>query len=182
MKKTNMKFKPLDNVHIAVVAVYFLFFCVLLDIAFLMSDFSVDFFITVLIVNLFPWIVFISARILYRTKYVIDDEYFTKYKGKTILFRIRICDIKSVYIKKRTWYAFFAFLIGIFGLVFITKYMTNISMVFKTCDITSKDDHEITRLSLKPQEDKDCFELCEIVSYHRCMQLCKVLKIEPTFV
>ena len=59
---------------------------------------------------------------------------------------------------------------------------TNFSIVFKECDVLKKEDHDIPTLSLKPEELKDCFEHNEILSFRKCMKICKVMGIEPQII
>ena len=131
---------------------------------------------------------YFSYRILYRIKYIIDDEYLTAYQGKKIFLKIKKSDIEYVCVKKGHWYDIFLFdffsFLGVLALSldFFSDEFSNISFVYKKFEIKEKRKVEILRRAIRPEELKDWHETVEIFSYRQSKKICKLLGKEPIIV
>ena len=131
--------------------------------------------------------VYVLYRFFYNVRYAVNSEYLVKTKGKKIIFKISVEKILGIYIKRASMLAYFPFVLdwlisGSSHSKYKETHGTNFSIVFKECDVVKKEDHDIPSLSLKPEELNDCFEHNEILSFRKCMKMCKVMGIEPQIV
>ena len=130
---------------------------------------------------------YVLYRFFYNVRYTVNSEYLVKTKDKKIVFKIPVEKILGIYIKRASKLGYFPFVLDwIISGSSISKYKkthgTNFSIVFKECDVLKKEDHDVPCLSLKPEELKDCFEHNEILSFRKCMKICKVMGIEPQII
>ena len=135
------KFKPLNNIHL-----YFMYLAYILNVVFFdigciivcLDEFDVEFFITCVIITMIPFLVYMIVRIIYPYKYVIDNEFLTKYKKNRIIFRIKIEDIKYIVIKKTNVLNFFKFIISAIvqsGVNLTTSNLTTMSRIYEKCEV-----------------------------------------------
>ena len=132
---------------------------------------------------------YILCRLFCNVRYTVNSEYLVKTKGKKIIFKIPVKKIIKIYIGRDLKLAYFSLWLDmICGILECAHtHGTNISIIFRECDILKKEDHRVTdfqipKLSLKPEELNDCFEHNEILSFRKCMKICKVMGIEPEIV
>ena len=181
MNKSKLTLKPLDNYH-----THYLFLALIIFVPFdilLLTVFDYMLLWVVLIMNILPFSVFLLIRILYRAKYSIDDICLTKYRGDDIVFCIKNNDIQKIFIKKGKWYSFlqFSFLVAL-GSSPDEQIMTNISILFKNCEVLKTEKRETLGASLKTAEYEAFFEWNEIMSLKKCVRICKKIGVEPIFV
>lgn len=181
--------KPWSEIHLYLLLCYLsLLFIPLCPLAIL------GFFWTpLLIFNAIYTIVMIMLYTLWRLfcniRYTADSEYLVKTKGKKIVFKIPVKKIIEIYIGRDSKFAYFSFLLAAAfePTGFAKTHGTNISIIFRECDILIKEENCVTsyhipKLSLKPEELNHCFEHNEILSFRKCMKICKVMGIEPEIV
>ena len=128
---------------------------------------------------------YVLYRFFYNVRYAVNSEYLVKTKDKKIVFKIPVEKILGIYMKRASKLGYFPFVLDWItsGSSISTKtHGTNFSIVFKECDVLKKEDHDVPCLSLKPEELKDCFEHNEILSFRKCMKICKVMGIEPQII
>ena len=117
-------------------------------------------------------------RLFYNSRFILDDEYLTKYKGNRVVFKIKRADVLKIRIKRARWYDFFAFLYDAIPSQCSLSHGTNISFLFKSCEILESEKTEIPRHSIKNKyEDKDLQEYVEILSLREATTLCRRLRI-----
>ena len=128
-------------------------------------------------------------RLFCNIRYTADSEYLVKTKGKKTVFRIPVKNIIKIYIGRDSRFAYFSFFLAAAfePTGFKKTHGTNISIIFKECEILKKENHyatsyHIPKLSLKPSEYSECFEHSEILSLKKCMKICKIMGIEPEIV
>ena len=172
--KNKHVFKPLDNYHQFLVLGFrsILFF---LDLVFLINPSDVFLIYAILIYDFMTVFFYILARLICRERYVIDNEYLTKYRGKKVLFKIRKSDIQQVIARRTRWYAPISCLLALY---FVTELFTNVSIVFKNCEILKQDQSDLKGDYL--YHGSDCYEWREVMSYHKGKKLCKLIGIELT--
>lgn len=174
-------FKPLGQIH-AYVLVIFVLIMPPFGVILLFPPYDRQLLIAAAVMYGVEILTFLCVRLFYSVKYVVDDIYIVKYRGNKIAFKIKKADIKKVYIKKSRWFSFFGFVYDLICGHFIKTHGTCISFVFARCETIKKENYEIPRMSLKQDEDKELFEVCEILSSKKCLTLCKKLSITPIFV
>lgn len=94
----------------------YIFNVIFFDIGFIivsLDKFDIEFFITCILINIIPFLVYIIVRVFYPYKYVINDEYLVKYKKNKIIFKIKIKDIKYIVVKKVNIFNYFKFIISL---------------------------------------------------------------------
>ena len=177
-EKRNFIFKPLDNFHLHFLCVS-LFVFIPFDICLFIAPFEVSLLITVLLMNFIPILVYTFIRFFYNIRYVVDDAYVIKYRKNKVVLKIRRDDLDEIYIQKGGMKFFGQFFISIiFNTGFSKPFCTTMSFTFRNYDvIAAYNNVEIPRPSIK--DDSSMFEYVEILSYRRCMRLCKYLNIEP---
>ena len=176
------KLKPLNTIHIYIFLTFTLF-AIPFDIVLIASPFDIGLFLTQLVYHALIVLCYLFARLFYNVTYVVDDKFLTQYKGKCIVFKIEISDIKAVFIKKAKWYDFFAYWADVLLSLCICTHGTSISFVFDSCEINEKINTEIPRQSIKPSYlYKKATERVEIFSHRKCANICKRLQITPEFV
>lgn len=182
MNNKVMNLKPLGEIHLYFLVVGFIIF-VPFDIVMLTPPFEKILLLTVIVYNICIFTAWICVRLFLRQKYVIDEVYVKRYKGKNVVFKIKQSDVLKIYIKKAPWYDFFAFLLDVLSGGLRYTQGTNISFVFKECDIMETVESEIKRKQLKNKyEDKELTEFSDIMSIRQCKKLCKRLKIAPIII
>lgn len=188
----NISLKPRGEYH-TYFLVTFLILPVLLDVAFVIEGETIGI-KGLLIYRLSIIAIYISVRLfLYNVKFTVNSECLTKTKGRKIIFKADVKDIVAVFIKKTSKFNIFKFW-GCFLLSFIfqdpdivvytSARGTYISIVYKEAYDCSKGKgaDRLSQISLKPETMKYCFEHSEILSFRKCMKMCKVMGIEPQFV
>ena len=180
--KNTYKFKPQDNVHTCISVCAFLLL-VPFDVMLLIGKDSLSLLI-LLIINSASFLIAVISRLLYGRKYKIDDEYLIKYRHRKIIFKIKVADIDGVFIRRRSPWSFFVF---IYYLVIGNGYisgerLTNLSIVFKKCEVIKQDKDEAYRISIKPEAFASYYEHCEIISFRKCKKICAQLGIDPIFI
>jgi hypothetical protein len=138
--------------------------------------------ITVIIMNLVPIITWIFARILYPNKYIVDNNYLIKYRRKQIVFKIKIDDIKCIYIKRMRISSFFSFIYEAICGPFKKAHGTSISIAYKNHEIKEHEILELPRESLITDNCEELFQHCEILSYGKCIKLCKKIHMTPILI
>lgn len=77
------KFKPLNNMHLYFMWIFYIFPVIFFDIGCIivsLDKFDMQFFLICIIITVLPFLIYIIVRILYPYKYVINVEYLVKYK------------------------------------------------------------------------------------------------------
>ena len=172
MKKV---YKPLAPVHRFYFILYISVFA-LFDIAAFCGNFDPLLFWIVLIYNGTVCIAYFLVRVLYNVKYVIDDNYVYKKRGRKVLFKIKICDLEAIYVKKAKWHSYFAFVFDAFVNEGAKRaHSSSISFVYYNCDLTTSEISELSRESLRDQKLRDAFEQNEIFSYRQCKKICEAI-------
>ena len=182
MEKRKKVFKALDVVHCFY---WFLFLVIFIpfDLTLIFTPFDLSLLITVLCMNGIPTLIFILVRVFYNVKYIIDERYLVKYKGKKIVFKISIQDVETVFIRKAKWYAFFPFVLALVcGDIPKGKSLTCLSLVYQNCEIVKEEKREIKRPSLKNETYRSFFEHSEFFSLRKCKKICKKMGNDPIFV
>ncbi len=182
MKSKKYIFKPLDNIFLCYLFPFLLFFLPV-DIALFGPHFEINILLIVLITNTVSISVYLLARLIYPIRYEVDSASIVKYRYKKVIFKIQISDIEAIFIKKGKWYSFFPSILcaALGGMPDDTK-MTNLSIVFKKCDILKAEKREFIGLSLKQEGYKDHFEMNEVLSLRKCRKICKKTGHKPIFV
>ena len=174
-------FKPQDNYH-ALLLLPWLLISLPFELV-LITDYELTLLVIVLCMNIIPTAVFVLVRSFYRIKYVVDDNYIVKFRGKKIVFKIKTEDVEAVFVKKGKWYAiFFVLLSMLCGVEPKDKVFTNISVVFKRCEIIRKEKGEMFGESLKPEEYDDFFEKNDVMSLRKCIRICEIIKKAPIYI
>ena len=178
----NMKFKftPSNNLHLIFVSLFYICPIIPLDIGCFivcLSQFDFLYFITCVVLTFTPIAVWAFARIIYPYRYIIDDKYIIKRKGKKILFKIKIKNLKSIIFKKVTILDYFKFIFSLISYYNIsTAHISCVSFVFNDYEVlTDYNDGEIKRSPLNCGLYPDCIEYIEIISYKKAQTISKIL-------
>ena len=174
-----MKFKPLNNLHLIVVSLFYICPIIPLDIGCFivcLDQFDFLYFITCTVFTLAPVVVWALVRIIYPYRYIIDDEYITKLKGKKILFKVKRENLKAIFLKKATFGDCFKFIFSSVSYYNLsTAYLSCISFVFDNYEAVDDNTKEIKRLPLSDGRYPDCREYVEILSYKKAQKVYKTL-------
>jgi len=127
------KFKPLNNYYLCYVVT---FYCFITHLNIFGLYDSVDkenkyIYYSYLFINILPLLVYLLERIFCKYKYVIDERYIIKYKGKKILFKINKEDVKKIIINKTNIFKQLIFVLDSTASKHNAKLLTNISFSLK---------------------------------------------------
>ena len=162
-------FKPLNNLHLQLTSAFYLI-GLFFDIGFMVSlkdGFNVHFLITCLVISAIPLLLYIFARLGYPYKYEINNNYLIKYKNKSIVFKIRVCDIEYIIVKKANVLNYFKFIGSLFIGDFSTKNLTTMSIIYKKCEVLDESIiYEFDRCKMM-NKSGDLKEYVEILSFKK---------------
>lgn len=174
------QFKPCRNLHLNFMWIFYICPVLPLDIGCVivcLNRFEIEIFITCAILTSLPLLVFVMVRLFYPYRYIIDDQYISKYKGKKILFKIQIKDLKAIMVKKATLFDYFKFVASLISYNLTTSYVTTISFIFDKYDILNDfGSAEFKRESLNDGVYPNALEQIEIVTVGDAKKICKLLK------
>lgn len=172
------KFKPLKNVHLNFLRM-FLVIMLPAEIGLIQINnevFDLPLFVASLTITIVVIATYFAFRLFYPCVYVVSQGYVTKYKGKNVLFRIKIADIKKLIIKKANFFDYYkyAFSSMINSGFTTTAYLTTVSFVYDNCEtFVEQKNLEIERLPLT--ENGENKEYIEIMSYRQAKKLAKII-------
>ena len=178
--------KPLSEIH-TYILVAALLLPLIFDIAAIDTK-DISFAKGVLIYRLLIIGAFIIFRLfIYNVKFTVNSECLTKTKGRKVIFKVDVKEIVAIYIKRKSKFDFFIFwaetlLSAIAGTININPYGTFVSIVYKESSVCLEEIREMSLDSLKPITMKDFYEHNEILSFRKCMKICKVMGIEPQII
>lgn len=179
----NYTFKPLNNLHLYFMCFAYIFNVIFFDIGFIivsLDKFDIEFFITCILINIIPFLVYIIVRVFYPYKYVINDEYLVKYKKNKIIFKIKIKDIKYIVVKKVNIFNYFKFIISLISYYNLsTSNVTTMSFVYEKFDILDDlNNKEFKREEVVENREANEKEYVEILPYKKIKQICKLMNIK----
>ena len=88
----NYKFKPLKNLHLYFMWIFYTFIVSFFDIGCILvslDGFNIEYFIVCIIITVIPFLCYVIARLVYSYKYIISDEYLIKYNIYNIMVWIK---------------------------------------------------------------------------------------------
>ena len=182
----NIRIKPRKFVHSLILIFYLM---VIIPIFFIMGVvFSTDFqhflmgMLTMLFFVIPAVLMYVFARLFYRTYYEISTHEIIKYKGKKIIFQISKADILLLAHKKTPWtlWLFFPFVIFLCMLTESTEEMSDaLSIRYKTeeDDIWLKTD-KIGTLT-KEEKQGGLKECADSFSRRQINKICAMLEMQP---
>ena len=181
----NYKFKPLKNLHLYFMWIFYTFIVSFFDIGCILvslDGFNIEYFIVCIIITVIPFLCYVIARLVYSYKYIISDEYLIKYNiyNKNVILKIKIKDIKCVIVKKANFCNYFKFIISlIIHYKLSTNNITTMSIVFEKYEImedfSEKDFKRIEVVDNKEIADK---EYVEILPFNTIKKICKIMNLE----
>ena len=176
-------FKPLNNMHLYFMYMFYLFIVPIIDIGCIivcLDEFDVGFFITCTIITAVPFLVYMFVRIFYPYKYIIDDEYLLKYNRNEIIFKIKIQDIKYIVIKKTNVLNFLKFIISLIsGYNLSTSNVTTMSIIYDKCEILNDSNNkDFKREEVVENKEINEKEYVEILPYRKIQKISKIMNIE----
>ena len=181
-----LSLKPLSEIH-TYILVAALLLPLILDISVIFTK-HISLAKGLLIYRLLIIAGFIIFRLfIYNVKFTVNSECLTKTKGKKVIFKVDVKEIVAIYIKRKSKFDIFIFwgetLLSAFAcMINIKPYGTFVSIVYKESSVCLEEIREMSLDSLKPITMKDFFEHNEILSFRKCMKMCKVMGIEPQIV
>lgn len=180
------QFKPLFHLQAAHFAVFLpipLFFDIVCLLAWCLErSFNLQYFITCVVLTLFPVVAFVFVRLLYPFRYVIDEKYITKYKGKKVMLRLEIRNVNALIVKKATWldhFKFFLMLITRDNLS--TSHITSVAFIFDQYEVLTDYNYkypEFKRESLNNNIFPNCSEYVEILPFREIKKISKLLGVQ----
>ena len=168
------KFKPIDNVQF-----YFRLFTFIMvicpmvipSIIFCIEEFNLGLFLVSLSLALVFVLSCILFRVFYPYRYEINNEYLIKYRFKKIVLKIKIQDIKKIYVKKQNENIFKIFVSFFFNYDYSSSYFSGVSFLFDKFEVyDEKIKKEFKRISLK-SSPSDSLECVEIISNKKIKKL-----------
>ena len=113
--------------------------------------------------------------------FISDSGYLIHKKRKKVLWKIKLTDIKKVYIQKPQKGDFFRFYYDLYdrGFLRLPPHGTRLSFVFQTCEILKRVEFPSAYGSVKPCGDNAFFERIGVFSFKRCYRFCKNLGLTP---
>ncbi|MBR2339559.1 MAG: hypothetical protein IKA74_01865 [Clostridia bacterium] len=176
------KFKPLDNLQLNFVCIFYIFIILPLDIGCLLvclKNFNIQYFIVSIVFTLIPLLVLLLVRIFYPYRYEICDGNITKYKREKVLLKIEVDDLKSIIVRKATVIDYFKFVFSLISHYNLsTKNITSASLIFKKYEVLTDYNYgEFKRLPLNDSSISDSTEYVEIISYRKIKKVAKILNI-----
>ena len=178
-KKHEYKFKPFDNAYFFIFGMLYIFPIGFFDIlAIICRNDALS--SVCLIMTILTILAHIFVRIFYHYKYIIDETYLTKYKGKKVIFKVKKSDIKIILVKKAKLSNYIKLFISLVAHYNITSLnITNMSFLFNDCEIIQDyGDIDMKRESLKGNEYSDYKEYIEILSYRKIKKIIKKLNVD----
>ena len=181
LKKKKLIIKPMDNYlfHLFLLPMWLIIFGCLTALA-INNRIMLN---SHLVISAIVILLFVFIRLFYPIKIVIDETELTMYKRKSILFKIKNKDIEKIFVKKGKWYAHFMFIFeGMCNSSPSIKHVTNLSIVFKNCEVFKKDKGPVEEIYIKPKEYDSYFDKTVTLSFFQCIRLCRFLNIPATIV
>ena len=178
MKNKKYVFKPDDQLHTLYWFTWLIVF-IPFDLGLIFMPFRLGLLIAVLCMNGIPTLTFLLVRLLYNIRYVIDEHYLIKYKGKEIVFKVPIGDLDAVSIQKakfpllKLWYR-------------VTPYghteekdLTCLYFVSRKCEVLKQEAKENAYESISNRSTPSFFRQREFFSFHKCKRICRALGMKP---
>ncbi len=169
------KFKPLDNGHFYVMLFGIIFVICPMEIIsiFCIQEFDLGVFLVSLSIAIVFVLTCILFRVFYPYRYEINNEYLIKYRFKKIILKIKIQDLKKIYVKKQNnIFKIFLCFIEIYDCSISSS--SGVSFIFDEYEIyTEKNKKKLDNTTLKSSSD-DSLEYIEIMSNKKIKKLMKL--------